>query len=152
MADDLSDLLDRDHVIARITALFVATDERDWETVARCFTREVLFDMASAGGGEARRATADHITDGWRNSLAALQAIHHQVGNFRVQVQGARATAACYGIAYHYLPNPTGRNTRVFVGTYDFELVRDDPTWRISRFRFNLKFVDGNPDLELAIA
>lgn len=54
----------------------------------------------------------------------------------------------CYGVAWHYLQNKTDRNTRTFVGSYDFHLVNQDGEWKIDRFKFNLKFIDGNPDLE----
>jgi hypothetical protein len=78
--------------------------------------------------------------------------VHHQAGNFVVSIRGDRASAFCYGIAYHYLARKDGRNTRVFVGSYDYELVRgagDAPhRWLIDSMRFALKFVDGNPSLE----
>jgi hypothetical protein len=35
----------------------------------------------------------------------------------------------------------------VFVGGYDFHLLQDGE-WRIDLFRFNLKFIDGNVELE----
>ena len=57
------------------------------------------------------------------------------------------AEAFCYAVATHYLPNPAGRNVRTFVGSYDFQLRKSD-RWRISLFRFNLKYLDGNLDLE----
>lgn len=34
------------------------------------------------------------------------------------------------------------------MGSYDFHLSKADDRWEIDRFRFNLKFIDGNPDLE----
>jgi hypothetical protein len=59
-----------------------------------------------------------------------------------------RADAFCYGIASHYLPNASGQYTRFFVGSYDFHLEKDGTAWRIHRFRFNLKYMDGNLELE----
>jgi hypothetical protein len=50
--------------------------------------------------------------------------------------------------AYHYLPNASGRNTRTFVGSYDFQLEKDEGTWRIRSFKYNLKLMDGNLTLE----
>jgi hypothetical protein len=147
---ELESLLDRERIIDRVTALFVATDARDWATLEACFTTEVLFDMTSMTGGEARRVPSRQIVDGWRTGLAPIQAVHHQAGNFQVRVNGSRAAASCYGIAYHYLPKPSGRNTRVFVGSYDFELEKRDGDWRVAAFRFTLKFLDGNPNLEAA--
>ncbi len=80
--------------------------------------------------------------------LKALAAVRHQAGNYQVSIKGDEADMFCYGIAYHYLPNPTGQNTRIFVGSYNLHLVRSDAGWKIDRFKFNLKFIDGNKDLE----
>lgn len=150
---DLRGLLDRERVVARVTALFLATDRKDWDAVERCFTPEVRFDMSSAGAGPASTVKAADIAAGWRTGLAPIEHVHHQAGNFVVRVDGDRATAFCYGVAWHHRTRKDGRNVRVFVGSYDYELVRqgvagDD--WRIDAMRFTLAFVDGNPALEAA--
>lgn len=142
------DLAMRHEVIEAIDTLFIATDEKDWATVRECFAEQVQFDMSSAGGGAAGVRTGAEIAAGWEQGLAPIQAVHHQAGNYRVTVGGDRAKASCHGIAYHYLPNPSGRNTRTFVGTYALELRREPDRWRITSFRYNLKFVDGNLELE----
>ena len=85
-----------------------------------------------------------------RQGLRTLDAVHHQAGNYRVDVGGAEASAFCYGIATHYRRTKSGRNTRTFVGSYDFRLVRQSGEWRITAFRFNLKYIDGNVELEKA--
>lgn len=148
----LADVLDRERIIDRITELFLATDRKDWSAVEACFAPEVQFDMSSVGAGPATTKRPSEIADGWRAGLAALEHIHHQAGNFVVRVNGDRADAFCYGIAYHYIRRNDGRNTRVFVGSYDYQLIRDtsaaSPTWRITAMRFTLKFLDGNPALE----
>lgn len=41
--------------------------------------------------------------------------VHHQVGNLSIRCGEREATASRYGIAYHYRPTKSGRNTRVFV-------------------------------------
>ncbi|HLK88517.1 MAG TPA: nuclear transport factor 2 family protein [Polyangia bacterium] len=139
----------RANIVDVITELFVATDQRDWAAVKRCFADQVLFDMSSLGAGPPARRTPDEIAAGWAEGLSALAAIHHQAGNYRVTIHEARATANCYGIAYHYRKTASGRNTRVFVGSYAFILERGGALgWRISTFRFDLKFIDGNADLE----
>lgn len=148
MADDVETLLERTRIIEVITRLFVGTDNRDWEQVKACFSPKVLFDMSSLGAGDPKELSPDDIVAMWDAGLKALQAIHHQVGNFLVEVDGHKADAFCYGIASHFLPNNTGNNTRTFVGSYDFSLVRDGGGWLISKFRFNLKYIDGNQDLE----
>jgi hypothetical protein len=146
---DISVLMsERERVIEAVTALFVRTDMRDWAAVKSCFTGSVLFDMSSLGAGGPAVIPADRIVNGWAEGLKSLQAVHHQAGNFQVRITGDGAKVSCYGIAYHYLPNRTGRNTRMFVGSYDLHLVQQSGDWKIDAFRFNAKFVDGNPDLE----
>jgi 3-phenylpropionate/cinnamic acid dioxygenase small subunit len=147
--DTLEEIVAKQQIIDLVTELFVATDQRDWPAVKRCFADQVLFDMSSAGGGPAARRTPDEIAGGWAEGLKALEAIHHQGGNFRVTVYEGRATASCYGIAYHFRRTRSGQNTRTFVGSYAFVLDRATPGgWRITSFRFDLKFIDGNPHLE----
>lgn len=150
MAREIATLLEKQAVVDVITRLFVATDNKDWRAVEACLADEVLLDMSSMGAGPPARVPARSIVEGWEAGLRPLRAIHHQAGNHLVEIDGDRATAFCYGIASHYLPNPTGRNTRTFVGSYDLELEKRDGAWRINLFRFNLKYREGNLDLESA--
>jgi hypothetical protein len=130
-------MTDREAVIETINRLFIATDDRDWNQVSAQFAPEVLFDMTSLAGGEPATRTPTEIADGWKTGLAALEHVHHQSGNFLVDITGAQATAFCYGVAYHHL----GKSVRTFVGSYDFHLIKTD-RWRIDRFKFNVKFVE----------
>ena len=152
MNEIIATLLDRSRIIERVNRLFIATDERDWPAVKDCFAASVLFDMTSMTGGEPQQMTPDEITSMWDAGLKPLKTIHHQAGNYLVNIDGDTADAFCYGIAIHYLPvdsgqNDTGGNTRTFVGSYDFGLAREGEQWRIVSFRFNLKFIEGNLDL-----
>ena len=147
-AHALARLRARDAVLEVVNALFVATDDRDWEKVRACFAPRVHFDMTSLVGGEAAALRAEQIVDGWRQGLQPITAVHHQIGNCRVDVDGSAATAFCYGIALHYRKTRSGRDTRTFVGSYDLHLIASDRGWVIDRFRFTLKFVDGNLELE----
>jgi hypothetical protein len=144
----LGALVERSRISDVINALFVATDARDWARVRRCFADQVTFDMTSLAGGEPATLTPEDIAAAWESGLAPIEAIHHQVGNLSVDVRDTEATAACYGIAYHYRRTYSGRNTRVFVGSYDFHLQLRDGGWRVDLFRFKVKFVDGNLELE----
>ena len=144
-----TDLVAERRIIDCIVRLFVATDNRDWAGVRECFADTVHFDMTSVAGGQPANVPAEQIVAGWTTGLAPIEHVHHQAGNFRVTVRGDEADAFCYGIALHYRRTTSGRNTRTFVGSYDFRLVNDaDDGWRISAFKFNLKFLDGNAQLE----
>jgi hypothetical protein len=149
MITNAQELIDRNDIVETIVRLFVGTDSRDWKAVADCFASSVLFDMTSLAGGEPATVTPAQITAGWQTGLAPIEAIHHQAGNFLVDLSGDEATASCYATATHYRRVASGRNARTFVGSYDFYLKRDPSRrWRIDLFRFKLKFIDGNQSLE----
>jgi hypothetical protein len=137
-------VVERLEVADTVTRLFVNTDERNWDGVVECFAPKVLFDMSSLSGSRPSRVSPKRIADQWESGLKGLAAVHHQIGNMLVKVEGSEASAFCYGTATHYFPNPTGNDTHTFVGTYDFHLVRADDGWRIDMFRFNLRFAAGN--------
>jgi hypothetical protein len=145
---EIARLNEQNEVIAVGNRLFICTDNRDWQCVKDVFAPEVQFDMTSLTGGQPENRTPQQITDMWEQGLKSLQALHHQAGNYQVTIKGNEADMFCYGIAYHYLPNPTNQNTRVFVGSYNFHLVKGDAGWKIDKFKFNLKFIEGNKNLE----
>ena len=130
-----------------MTNLFVKTDERDWKAVQDLFADKVKFDMTSLVGGEPKFISPQEITAGWDKGLKGIEAIHHQGGNYRVWIHGDEADAKAYAIAYHYKKKLDNRNTRVFVGSYDYHLAKISGKWKIDLFRFNLQFIDGNKDL-----
>lgn len=130
---------DRNAITDTITDLFVATDNRDWAAVRRCFAPQVRFDMTSLGGGEPSTMTPADIASGWEAGLSPVQHVFHQAGNFKVTIRGDEADAFCYAIAFHRGDNIA----RTFAGSYDFHLVRAGDHWVIDLFRYNVKFVDG---------
>ena len=130
-------MLDRDVVIETINRLFIATDNRDWAGVQAQLAPEVHFDMTSLTGGAATKRTPAEIADGWKTGLAQIEHVHHQAGNFLVDLSFNEATVFCYAVAYHHL----GKSVRQFVGSYDVHLIKTD-RWRIDRFKFNVKFVE----------
>ena len=133
---------------SKVNRLFIFTDRRDWPAVRDCFAPEVRFNMTVAAGGEDATLTPWEIAEGWEQGLINLEAVHHQAGNHVVTVRGGEADAFCYGIASHYRTTKSGHNTNVFVGSYDFHLVETEGGWKIDRFRFNLKYIDGNRNLD----
>ncbi|NUM80880.1 nuclear transport factor 2 family protein [bacterium] len=147
LALQIQRLTDQNAVMNVTNDLFISTDNRDWDKVRICFADTVLFDMTSLAGGEPARLTPRQITDAWDAGLKELKAIHHQVGNYKISMNGGEADVFCYGIASHYLPNSTNQNTRTFVGSYNFHLRKIGETWRIDQFKFNLKYMDGNMNL-----
>lgn len=143
-------LLRRQQIVDVVTQLFIQTDNRNWLMVEKCFADNVELDMSSLTGAEPETLTPQEITARWDENLRDLRALHHQIGNFVVDIHGTDyAHVFCYGTAYHFKPNESGRNMRTFVGSYEFDVERgSDDLWRITSFWFNCKFVEGNVDLK----
>jgi hypothetical protein len=140
-------LKEKDKIIETIINLFIFTDNKDWNKIENCFTDKVHFDMTSLGG-EAAIFSPRQIVESWKQGLTPIEVVHHQAGNFKVEIKDKEAAAFCYGIAYHYLKTKSGNNIRTFVGSYDFHFVKNNTIWLIEKFKFNLKFINGNINLE----
>ncbi len=136
-------MTDRERIIDRLVRLFVSIDERDWRAVEGCFADTVFFDMTSLAGGTPQKLQPPSITTALKESLGAIDASHHQAGNFLVDRTRDEADVTCYALAIHYRERSEGRNTRTLAGTYDFHLMREGDDWLIDLFRFTLRFTDG---------
>jgi hypothetical protein len=134
-------------IIEVVNKLFISVDNRDWESVKKIFDDTVLLDYTSMAGGEPANLTAVQIIDSWKGMLPGFDKTHHQLGNYIVESDSKKAKVFCYGIAMHYLANESKNNIWTVVGSYDFELKHANNIWRISKMKFNLKFIDGNNDL-----
>lgn len=130
--------------------LFIYTDEKQWQQlIDEVFAEDVLFDMSSAGGGPLKTITAKEICDTWREGLKDLDAVHHQAGHYLIKINDDNsAVVFAYAIAIHYKRSATKGNTRAFIGSYDLNAVYTNNGWRLTSFKYNLKFIDGNVNLD----
>jgi 3',5'-cyclic AMP phosphodiesterase CpdA len=134
-------VIDRLAVQDAVNELFVATDLKDWDRVRATFAGRVLFDMTSMVGGQPVELTPEAIADSWAQALGPVQAVHHQTGNYVIEIDGDAASVSCYGTATHFRPDQEKRLT-YFVGSYDFHLVRRNDGWKIDQFKFNAKYAE----------
>jgi len=126
--------------------LFMYTDAQHWKKLmADVFTHEVLFDM---GSGEEKKLFATEICEMWRQGFIGLDAVHHQAGHYLITVNADNADIYGYAVAIHYKKTASHGSSRIFVGSYDLKATRTDRGWRLSQFKYNLKFIDGNSSLE----
>ena len=146
--DDQSNIAQRVAVEDAVVRMFVATDEHDWPTLESCFTDPFVLDMTSMAGGQPATMTPQQVAQAWSDGFKPLDHVHHQVGNFRTELAEGKATLKCYGVALHHRTKASGLKTRIFVGTYEIDLIPLSNQWRISRLMFKLKFIDGNVELE----
>lgn len=152
MAYSLMELGNRLEVEDVIVRLFVATDERDWTTLESCFTDSFLLDMTSLVGGTPITMKPSDVSSAWATGFKPLDHVHHQVSNFQTIISGDSATVKCHGVAFHHRAQiSTQMKTRIFVGTYLFDLTKSNGRWLVTRLKFDLKFLDGNLELEKSI-
>jgi hypothetical protein len=139
--------ISKEDIIEVVNKLFVYTDNRMWDKLQdEVFTEQVFFDMSSLGGQKSV-LTSKEICDMWNEGFKGIDAVNHLAGNYIVSIQGATAVVSAYATATHYKSSALNGKTREFVGTYDIELVLLENSWRINKFKYNLKFALGNTDL-----
>ncbi len=138
----------REQVVEVINRLFFYTDYQEWDKlVAEVFTEEVLLDMVSVGAEKAEMLTARQICQAWEEGFKGLDAIHHQAGNYIVDLKEKTAEVKAYAIASHYKKEAANGPVREFIGSYDFQLQLTEKGWRINVFKYNLKYLAGNVEL-----
>lgn len=143
----MSTLTIREQIIETVHRLFIYTDTRDWNKLQNeVFTESVLFDMSSLGS-EAKITSAKSICETWESGFAGLTSVNHLAGNLLVSIKDNQADVFAYATATHYKSSATMGKTREFIGTYDLHLIQTDKGWRIDKFKYNLKFMNGNLEL-----
>ncbi len=143
---DLAALADRLDIGDTITKLFVYCDQARWSDLRESvLATEVYFD--SGFGGPVGPRPGGDIVDDWAAGLGALDAVHHQSGNQLIEITGDTALAHADAIAVHVKNDAQNGTTRWFVGSYVIGLERGEKGWRINRFEYTLKVIDGNADL-----
>ena len=138
-------------IISVVTALFKATDARNWQQVENCFANEVLLDYTSMAGGEPVTLAPTAITTAWKQLLPGFDSTNHELSDFKVSANDNTATVTNSGHATHYLTVDGHIETWIVDGDYLFELTKQGENWEISAMKFTVKNISGNMKLpELA--
>jgi hypothetical protein len=144
--DQIADKLAITEIINR---LFVYTDNRQWDQLqSQIFSPEVDLDMTSMGAEQATRLSSGRICQMWDDGFKGLDSVHHQAGNYLIDVEDKEAQATAYAIASHFKSSASKGTTRIFVGNYDIHLIKQKNGWRIDGFTYHLKYSGGNLTLE----
>jgi hypothetical protein len=139
--------MDAREIIETVNKLFISVDNRDWKNVKAIFNDTVLLDYTSMAGGQPAQLSSDQIIDSWKSVLPGFDKTHHQLGNYIIDTDSQVAKVFCYGTATHYLANESKNNLWTVVGSYDLELQTVRETWRVTKMKLNLKYIDGNTEL-----
>jgi hypothetical protein len=138
----------RDEIIEVVNKLFVYTDYQQWDKLQEeVFTPKIFFDMTSIGG-ESKNIAAKEVCEMWRKGFEGLDAINHLSGNYLVTITNEAADVFAYATATYYKASATQGKTREFVGSYNLHLIKTTQGWRLDVFKYNLKYMNGNVDLQ----
>jgi hypothetical protein len=145
----MGNFTEREQVVEIINRLFYYTDFQQWDKlIEEVFAEKVILDMTSMGAPSVETLTGKQICEMWKEGFKELDAIHHQSGNYIVDIEDNIASVKAYAIASHYKKRTTKGTTREFIGSYDFRLVKLKNHWKIDRFTFILKYMTGNVELK----
>jgi uncharacterized protein (TIGR02246 family) len=116
-----------------INDLFVryacALDEGDVEGVVRCFALEGVLESPAVGRREGRAAIREFAERFARFRRNGSQ-LRHAISNVRAEVDGDRAIARCYLVAFI---TRDGASRALPPGQYYCELVRTEGEWLFHR-------------------
>ena len=142
-------MIDKMELTELANKLFMYTDARQWQSLQEeVFMPEILFDMQSLSGQASELKQAREVCAMWEIGFAGIDSVHHQAGHYLITVNNNDADIYAYAVATHYKKAATNGNSRAFVGSYDLKAERTVAGWRLSQFKYNLKYIDGNASLE----
>ena len=139
---------ERDQLIEIANKLFIYTDEQDWEMLQKeVFDKEVHMDMSSLGGPVALM-TALEICEMWKSGFEGIDSVNHLAGNYLVTIKENKADLFAYATATHYKEAAHNGKIREFVGTYALGMIKTSKGWRLNKFVYTLKYMNGNLTLD----
>lgn len=126
-----------------ISAVAIYADNRDFRPLERFFAPETTIDYTSLWGGEPQRFAPSALMDAWAGLLPGFDATRHELSDIQVEIGDDAATAQAKVRATHWL----GDRTWVVAGSYNYELIRADTGWQVSRMTFHLSDESGDRTL-----
>lgn len=139
--------MDRFDVIDTCTRMVWLTDHRDWDALEQVFAEQVTLDYTSLNGGEPVVLTPEQIVGAWRETLGGFAATQHLLANHLVAIDGDTAVCTASFQATHRKADAFGASLWTLGGSYRFDLVRTDGTWRIRGGVMTALWGDGNRGL-----
>jgi hypothetical protein len=130
MTIELSELADRMAIQQLMYRYAMAVDRRDWDLYRTVFSPDAVIDYVDSGGGREDLETTVKWLD---DVLAIFAGLQHNMTNHVVEIDGDRARACTYYLAYHSVVDGKGGETvLVMGGFYRDRLVCTSDGWRIS--------------------
>jgi hypothetical protein len=107
----------------------VACDGLDWDAFRTLFTADAVLDYTEFGGG---RGDLESTVAWLSNGLSTYAGLHHNMTTHHSEVDGSRAKAITYFLAYHTKVDGSEESMMELGGFYQDRLVKGPDGWRIS--------------------
>ena len=141
--DDAKGWQDRVAITRLIDAYAEAVDRRQFENLDTIFAEDIEFDYGPGWQLTGRKEAADRIAE----SLSECGPTQHFIGNYRIEVDGDRATARSYTRAFHVGIGAAKGLTYEMGGHTRDEFSRIDGEWRMTRRVGRMIFETGSTDV-----
>lgn len=120
-------LLEEKRIERVLVRYALALDEHDWAGLDEVFVPEATAWYQGIGDFSSRDAIRDMIS----GVLQTCGRTQHLLGNFRIAIDGNKATAKCYLQAIHVGQGALAAQTMTVWGEYSDRLERRPEGWRI---------------------
>ena len=142
-------LFDKMELTELTNKLFMYCDARQWQLLQdEVFTSSIWFDVESGGAGKPLMMETGDVCKMWSEGFIGLDGVHHQAGHYLITVKEDAADIYGYAVATHYKKDALKGQTRTFTGSYDLKAQRGSNGWRLTQFKYNLKYLTGNLTME----
>ena len=138
----MSDADDRFAIIATLDRYSEALDGREWEGLSEVFTADVHMDFEAW-----QQDGLDAVTKTIRSYLDGCGPSQHLLGNYRIELDGDRATSKCYCRVMHMGKGEHEGKTYESWIEYADELIRTPEGWRSCKRLARANMHQGDPSL-----
>jgi hypothetical protein len=121
----MSDADDRFAIIAVLDRYSECLDTRNWAGLSDVFTEDVDMDF-----GVWKATSLDEVRQNIRSFLDGCGPSQHLLGNYRIELDGDRASSRCYCRVMHFGKGEHEGKTFESWIEYADELVRTQKGWR----------------------
>ena len=128
-------LFDRAAITDVITRLPISYDLQDWTLYRECLADEAVWQLSPVFGDYSSSALrpAEELVAQAKQFFEQLEATQHIYSNYTVNVKHDAADCTAYFHALHFLQNDKGSDQFLQIGYYNFNLIRAERGWLVSK-------------------
>lgn len=135
--------IDTAQITTVVSSIPLAVDLAAYDLAEAAFADTIIIDYTSLWGGEPSTMTPAELMTAWRGIVPGFDTTFHELANVTVTVSGDTAIATADVDGRHWIGDQLWRP----IGTYHWDLVQDDGTWKVTRMVFNMTQEIGSRDL-----